>query len=182
VEERSAAPSRRPVRSISVSVGVKSESTLPTCLLLAVLFLLLSRSFNSHGQCMLSRTFSRSLRYYTTRATMSLPPPVAAARLEGLRAKMAEFDVHAYVVGSGDAHDNEYTAAADDRRVRFSLSRRLNGQTNPFLARTGLDQRFHWIRGYCHCAQGASLPLDRRALPSSAFLLFPFAFSRSHDL
>ncbi|GAA5914813.1 hypothetical protein JCM6882_007280 [Rhodosporidiobolus microsporus] len=49
------------------------------------------------------------------------PPPVdTSARLAALRTKLDEHNLQAYVVDSGDAHSNEYTAASDDRRAWIS--------------------------------------------------------------
>ncbi|BGP19534.1 hypothetical protein JCM10213v2_007629 [Rhodosporidiobolus nylandii] len=49
-----------------------------------------------------------------------MPPVDTSARLAALRQQLDKHDLAAYIVGSGDAHDNEYTAAADDRRAWIS--------------------------------------------------------------
>lgn len=41
----------------------------------------------------------------------------SSARLAALREQMKKHELAAYIVDSGDAHSNEYTAEADDRRV-----------------------------------------------------------------
>lgn len=42
----------------------------------------------------------------------------SSARLAALREQMKKHELAVYIVDSGDAHSNEYTAEADDRRVR----------------------------------------------------------------
>lgn len=44
----------------------------------------------------------------------------SSSRLAALRAEMQAHKLNAYIVDSGDAHSNEYTAECDDRRAWIS--------------------------------------------------------------
>lgn len=66
-----------------------------------------------------ARSFSSSLRRSTSPAAAATMFD-SSARLAALRAEMQAHNLNAYIVDSGDAHSNEYTAECDDRRAWIS--------------------------------------------------------------
>lgn len=66
-----------------------------------------------------------------------LSSDVSLARLAALRARMAEHNLAAYLVDSADSHQNEYVAAADERRVRLPLPSSSGGTHRFSLYRPG---------------------------------------------
>lgn len=75
----------------------------------------------------------------------------SSARLAALREQMATHTLQAYIIDSGDAHSNEYTAECDDRRAWISG---FTGSAGTALvlandaAYLWTDGRYHQVRFY----------------------------------
>ncbi|GAA6018152.1 hypothetical protein JCM10207_006095 [Rhodosporidiobolus poonsookiae] len=72
-------------------------------------------------------------------------PVDTAPRLAALREQLATHNLQAYIVDSGDAHSNEYTAQCDDRRAWISG---FNGSAGTAIVLK--DQALLWTDGRYH--------------------------------
>lgn len=133
-----------------------------------------------------SRSFSSSLRWSTSPAAAATMFD-SSARLAALRAEMQAHNLNAYIVDSGDAHSNEYTAECDDRRAWISgftgsagtaiVLAGSNDAAEPSKAFLWTDGRYHQVRPReqrtaCRRSKGAALgPVLRADDPSSLALV-----------
>ncbi|GAA6025003.1 hypothetical protein JCM8202_002185 [Rhodotorula sphaerocarpa] len=77
----------------------------------------------------------------------------SSARLAALREQMATHNLQAYIIDSGDAHSNEYTAECDDRRAWISG---FTGSAGTALVLAN-DAAYLWTDGRYHQQAGKQL-------------------------
>lgn len=107
-----------------------------------------------------SRSFSSSLRRSTSPAAATMFD--SSARLAALRAEMQAHNLNAYIVDSGDAHSNEYTAECDDRRAWISGFTGSAGTAIVLAgsndAAAGSSKAFLWTDGRYHQVRSREQP------------------------